>query len=59
MFCVVPDISAFRSSWKWVRRNLQVGVKSLYNLITFTCPALVLLVQAVHHGNVKTRASNI
>ena len=42
MLCVVPDISAFRSSWKWVRQNLQVSVNRLYNFIrpmTSTCPA--------------------
>ncbi|ELT98158.1 hypothetical protein CAPTEDRAFT_179039 [Capitella teleta] len=26
MLCVVPDISAFRSGWKWVRQPLQVPV---------------------------------
>lgn len=26
MFCVVPDISAFRAGWRWVRQPLQVPV---------------------------------
>lgn len=25
MFCVVPDISAFRAGWRWVRQPLQVS----------------------------------
>jgi recombining binding protein (suppressor of hairless) len=24
MLCVVPDISAFRNGWRWVRQPLQV-----------------------------------
>lgn len=31
MLCVVPDISAFRSSWKWVRQPLQVPVSLVRN----------------------------
>ena len=26
MVCVVPDITAFRAEWKYVRHPLQVGV---------------------------------
>ena len=25
MLCVVPDISQFRASWRWVRQPLQVS----------------------------------
>ena len=25
MLCVVPDISAFRAGWRWVRQPLQVN----------------------------------
>jgi recombining binding protein (suppressor of hairless) len=32
MLCVVPDISAFRSGWKWVRQPLQVCCTLLYFL---------------------------
>nr|AKP06493.1 transcription factor Su(H) [Platynereis dumerilii] len=31
MLCVVPDISAFRSSWRWVRQPLQVPVTLVRN----------------------------
>ncbi|KAK3608480.1 hypothetical protein CHS0354_010326 [Potamilus streckersoni] len=31
MLCVVPDISAFRSGWKWVRQPLQVPVMLVRN----------------------------
>lgn len=31
MLCVVPDISAFRSGWKWVRQPLQVPVLLVRN----------------------------
>ena len=29
MLCVVPDISAFRAGWRWVRQPLQVGAQVL------------------------------
>ncbi|XP_064600414.1 recombining binding protein suppressor of hairless-like isoform X2 [Liolophura sinensis] len=31
MLCVVPDISAFRSGWRWVRQPLQVPVSLVRN----------------------------
>ncbi|XP_052215169.1 recombining binding protein suppressor of hairless-like isoform X2 [Dreissena polymorpha] len=31
MLCVVPDISAFRASWRWVRQPLQVPVLLVRN----------------------------
>lgn len=30
MLCVVPDISAFKAGWKFVRQPLQVGVYLCY-----------------------------
>ena len=31
MLCVVPDISAFRTGWRWVRQPLQVAVSLVRN----------------------------
>jgi recombining binding protein (suppressor of hairless) len=31
MLCVVPDISAFRAGWRWVRQPLQVPVSLVRN----------------------------
>ncbi len=31
MLCVVPDISAFRAGWRWVRQPLQVAVSLVRN----------------------------
>ena len=32
MLCVVPDISAFRNGWRWVRQPLQVTLQLLLAL---------------------------
>ena len=44
MLCVVPDISAFREGWRWVRQPVQVPVTLVRNdgiiystSLTFTC----------------------
>lgn len=34
MLCVVPDISAFRSGWKWVRQPLQVILLNMLDSAT-------------------------
>ena len=31
MLCVVPDISAFRAGWRWVRQPLQVNTAVPYS----------------------------
>lgn len=31
MLCVVPDISAFREGWRWVRQPVQVPVTLVRN----------------------------
>ena len=43
MLCVVPDISAFREGWRWVRQPVQVPVTLVRNdgiiystILTFT-----------------------
>ena len=38
MLCVVPDISAFRAGWRWVRQPLQVNtVSNTVKPVLFVC----------------------
>lgn len=45
MFCVVPDISAFRAGWRWVRQPLQVSIFLGDRILCFIAKVLALFGQ--------------